>query len=109
MEAYTFYNPVGGKLGKDEHEKLASIYSAGIGFEPSEKFFISVEIQKEEDKPVNVNAGLQYQFLPQLLARAGVSAATSSLYMGIGFRLKSLRLTRPRIIILNLALHLACC
>ncbi len=86
------YNLIAGKLGKDEDEKLASIYSAGIGYEASEKFFISVEIEKEEDKPVNVNAGLQYKFLPQLLARAGVSAATSTMYFGIGLGVKSIRL-----------------
>ena len=86
------YNPLGGKLGKDEEEKLASIYTAGFGYEASEKFFISIEIGKEENSPVNVNAGLQYKFLPQLLARAGISAATSNLYLGIGFGWKSMRL-----------------
>jgi hypothetical protein len=85
------YNPVGGKLGKVEEEKLASLYSAGLGYEASEKFFISAEIEKQEDQPVNINAGLQYKFLPQLLARAGVSTATSSIYGGIGFGWKSLR------------------
>ena len=86
------YNPMESKLGKNEEEKLASIYSAGIGYEASGKFFISVEIEKEEDRPVNVNVGLQYKFLPQLLARAGISAATSTLYFGIGFGWKSMRL-----------------
>lgn len=86
------YNPLAGKLGKDENEKLASVYSAGIGYEPSDKFFISVELQKVEDKPVNVKAGLQYKFLPELLARGGVSAATSTIYFGIGFKWKSVRL-----------------
>jgi hypothetical protein len=85
------YNPVGGKLGKVEEEKLASLYSVGIGYEASEKVFLSAEIEKQEDEPVNVNAGLQYKFLRQLLARAGVSSATSSMYLGIGFGWKSLR------------------
>jgi len=86
------YNPVGGKLGENKEEKLASLYSAGLGYEASEKFFISIETEKEENKPVNIKAGLQYKFLPQLLARAGISAATSSMYMGIGFRVRSIRL-----------------
>ena len=85
-------NPIAGKLGKNEEEKLASIYSAGIGYEASENFFISIEIEKEEDKPVNINAGLQYKFLQQLLARLGVSAATSTMYLGIGFGWKTMRL-----------------
>src|SRR5205814_9284199 len=86
------YNPVGGKFGKDEQEKLSSVYSGGIGYEASDKFFISAEIEKEEDQPVNVNAGMQYKFLPQLLARGGISTSTSSMYLGIGVGWKSIRL-----------------
>ena len=86
------YNPVGGKFGKDNQEKLASVYTAGMGYEASENFFISAEIQKEENKPVSVNAGLQYKFIQQLLLRGGVCSATSLVYVGIGLQLKSFRL-----------------
>ncbi|MEI9944458.1 MAG: hypothetical protein WDN26_09605 [Chitinophagaceae bacterium] len=84
-------NPVGGKLGKDQQEKLPSVYTAGLGYEVSEKFFVSTEIIKEEDRPVNINAGMQYKFLPQLLARAGVATATSSLWLGVGLSWKTFR------------------
>ena len=77
-------NPVGGKFGKDQQEKLSSVYTLGFGYDASEKFFVSAEIVKEEDQPVNVNAGLQYKFIPQLMARAGMSTATSSAWIGIG-------------------------
>src|SRR4030095_764630 len=80
------YNPVGGTLGRAEEEKLASIYSAGFGFEGSEKFFVSAEIEKEEGQPVNVNAGLQYKFMEQLMARVGLSSATSSMYFGVDIK-----------------------
>ncbi len=86
------YNPVGGKFGNDKQEKLASVYTAGLGYEASDKFFVSAEILKEENKPVTVNGGMQYKFLPQLLARAGISTATSTIYAGIGLQLKSFRL-----------------
>jgi hypothetical protein len=85
------YNPLSSSLGKNDEEKLASVYSVGIGYDASEGFFMSIEIEKEEDKPVNVNVGLQYKFLPQLLTRIGISTATSSLYFGIGFGLRSMR------------------
>lgn len=85
-------NPVGGKFGKDQQEKLSSVYGFGIGYEASEKFFISAEIEKEEDQPVNVNAGLQYKFIPELLVRAGMASATSSAWLGLGLTLKSFRL-----------------
>jgi hypothetical protein len=41
-----------------------------LGYDASEKFLVSAEIEKEETA-VNVNAGMQYKFLPQLLARIG--------------------------------------
>ena len=85
-------NPVGGKFGKEQQEKLPSVYTIGFGFEASDKFFVSSEIIKEEDQPVNVSAGMQYKFLPQLMARVGVSSATSSGWLGLGLSLKSFRL-----------------
>lgn len=85
-------NPVGGKFGKNTGEKLASVYTIGLGYEASEKFFVSAEIEKEENQPVNINAGLQYKFLPRLLARAGIATNSSNLYAGVGLFLKNFRL-----------------
>ena len=85
-------NPVGGKFGKDKQEKLSSLYSFGLGYDASPKFLVSAEIEKEEDQPVNVTAGLQYKFLPQLHVRAGISSATSTGWLGLGLILKSFRL-----------------
>lgn len=85
-------NPVGGKFGKDQEEKLSSVYGVGIGYDASEKFFISMEIEKEEEQPVNVNAGFQYKLIPQLLVRAGMATATSSAWLGLGLTIKSFRL-----------------
>ena len=86
------YNPVGGKLNKGENEKLPAMYSAGLGFEPSDKFFISAEIEKEEDKPLNVKVGMQYRFVDQFHARAGISSSSSAFYFGIGYKWKAMRL-----------------
>lgn len=86
------YNPVGGKLGKSQQEKLVSVYSAGLGYEASNNFFVSAELEKEENQPVNINAGIQYKFLPQLMARAGIATASSNAYFGVGIFLKSFRI-----------------
>ena len=86
------YNPVGGKLGKDKEEKLASVYKAGLGYDASDHFFVSAEIIKEEDKPVNVIAGLQYQFAKQFFARAGFIGESTTAYAGAGISWKNLRL-----------------
>jgi hypothetical protein len=84
-------NPVGGRFGMRRQEKVPSVYTIGFGYEPSEDFFTSVEIIKEEKQPVNVNAGIQYRFARQLLVRAGVSSDVSLLWMGAGVLWKTFR------------------
>lgn len=86
------YNPIGGKLGKDSKEKLASVYKFGLGYDASDKFFISSEIIKEEDKPVNVIAGLQYHFAKQFFAKAGFISESTTAYAGAGVAWKNIRL-----------------
>ena len=85
------YNPVGGTLSKTD-EKLTSAYKVGLGYDASERFFVSAEIVKEEDYPVNVNAGVQYQFVKQFFARAGIASASSTAYAGVGISWTNLRL-----------------
>ena len=85
------YNPTRVSLGKNGEEKLPIVYSFGMGYDASEKFFIGTEIEKVEDQPVNVNAGLQYAFDQKLFARAGIMSSTSSFYLGLGFLWKKLR------------------
>ncbi len=87
------YNPVGGKLGKgDDEEKLASAYKLGLGYDASENFYVSADIIKEEDKPINVIGGLQYHFAKQFFARAGFVSETGSGFAGLGLGWKNLRL-----------------
>jgi hypothetical protein len=86
------YNPTGVKIGKNEEERLPSVYSFGAGWDASDKLFIGTEVQKEEGQPVNVNAGIQYHFDKLLFARAGVSSVSSTFYLGAGVLLKDFRI-----------------
>jgi hypothetical protein len=86
------YNPMGSKLSKEDGEKLGSSYKFGLGYEASESFFVSSEISKEEDQPVNVNAGFQYNFMKQFFVRAGIATETTNSYAGAGVRWKIFRL-----------------
>jgi hypothetical protein len=87
-----FYNPVGGYLSKTADEKLGAIYKFGIGYEVSENFLISAEIVKQEDFPINVNAGIQYSFAKQFFARVGIATEKESPYAGAGVYWNNLRL-----------------
>jgi hypothetical protein len=86
------YNPVGGKLGKNKEEKIAAAYKIGLGYDASDKFFVSSEIIKEEDKAVNVIAGLQYRFAKQFFAKAGFISESTTSYAGAGIGWENLRL-----------------
>lgn len=86
------YNPVGGKFGKMNNEKLASIYTTGIGYEVSDKVLVSAEISKEEDLPVNINAGMQYIFEDHFFARLGVASGTGNYFFGLGIHWKTFRI-----------------
>ncbi|RYY49683.1 MAG: hypothetical protein EOO06_06270 [Chitinophagaceae bacterium] len=86
------YNPVGGKLGKLENEKLASAYKLGLGYDATDNFYISAEIVKEEDRSVNVIGGVQYQFMKKFFARAGFLSESGSAFGGAGVGWKNFRL-----------------
>ncbi len=77
------YNPVGGQLSKTG-DKLPAAYTLGLGYDASDLFFVSAEMVKEENLPINVNAGVQYQWRKQFFARVGIATATSSPNAGLG-------------------------
>lgn len=85
------YNPVGMTLGKGSQEKLPSIYSMGIGYDVSAKFFIGAEAVKTEDQPLGINAGFQYLFADKLMARVSISSGSSTYYLGFGVQMTSIR------------------
>jgi hypothetical protein len=85
------YNPIGGKFSKT-NDKLTSAFKVGLGYDASDRFFVSAEVVKEEDFPVNLNAGFQYQFAKQFFARLGLASATSTGYAGVGLSWSNIRL-----------------
>lgn len=85
------YNPIGGRFS-NTNEKLTTAYTIGLGYDVSDNFFVGTEIVKEENFPINVNTGIQYRFLKQFFARAGIASATSTGYGGFGVSWNNLRL-----------------
>lgn len=86
------FNPAGGTLNKTTGEKIASVYRGGIGYEASDKFFISAEIIKEEGKNAGVNAALQYLPVKQLVLRAGINTVSTQPYAGAGIKFGQFRI-----------------
>jgi hypothetical protein len=58
----------------------------------SKQLFLSAELTKEENRPVNVQAGLQYMAVPdKLFLRTGITTVTASPYAGLGWQWKNCR------------------
>jgi hypothetical protein len=85
------YNPVGGKFSKTD-EKLTTAYTVGLGYDVSDNFFAGAELVKEENFPVNINAGVQYHFMKQFFARVGIATSNSAGYAGFGIGWQNFRL-----------------
>jgi len=85
-------NILGRKSGKSNDVKPAAVYSAGMGYDVADHLFLGAAIVKEEDRPVNVLACLQYRFGKIFFAKVGVATATGSPFAGAGLGWKNLRL-----------------
>lgn len=84
-------NPLGGKFLQAQNEKLASVFQLGIGYEASDDAFVSMEIIKEEDRALNVLAGVQYSINKKLFTRAGIATATNEPFFSAGWQWKNCR------------------
>jgi hypothetical protein len=78
-------SPAGGRFGGSSGVNLPAVYGVGFGYEPSDLFFITAEIVKEENAAVSVNAGFEYQLAASCWLRAGVTTGSSSVWGGAGF------------------------
>jgi hypothetical protein len=92
VTGFHIVNPVGGHFRNHNEEKLAAVYQFGAGYEVSKQLFLSAELTKEENQPVNVQAGLQYVLVPdRLFVRTGIATATTTPYIGMGWQWKNCR------------------
>ena len=64
------YNPFSSKLGKTGNEQLACNLQGRLWLRGISQVFVSTEIVKQEDQPVNVNVGLQYNLHERVFLRA---------------------------------------
>lgn len=70
-----------------ENEYLAAALAFGIGYRPSQKVFLTTEIEKDLEFPARVRAGIEYFLIDALVLRFGLSTAPSSLSFGVGYSL----------------------
>lgn len=71
-------------------ETIPTRLSAGIAFMPSEKTFITTEIEKDLDHEMILKSGIEYQFRKKFYFRTGFNVQPSRAFFGIGFKPKKL-------------------
>ena len=84
-------NSAGNRFGESAQEKMAAVFTMGVGYEASDKVFTSVEIIKEAGQPPGINAGMQYVFAKQLVVRVALATGNNNYYIGMGWQWKTFR------------------
>ena len=70
-----------------EAAALESLFSFGASYQASEKVLLTASIQKHQEYPLSVNAGLEYLPSENVFIRLGAQAQPTKVSMGIGYQL----------------------
>ncbi|MVT10778.1 hypothetical protein [Chitinophaga tropicalis] len=84
------FNPVGRKL---ENEVLPVIYTAGLGYEVSPEFLLSIVLKQHSNVPPSTAVMCEYRPVKQLLLRSGISSDPQFTNMAAGVLLRRLYLS----------------
>jgi len=88
--AANVYNPI--SMDVDTKEKLATTFTLGIAYIPSEKLIISIDAEKELDELFRIKAGIEYRPLKPLYLRIGAATNPTLLTFGLGTEFKNFKL-----------------
>lgn len=82
-------NPKGGRFGASRAEQLPFVYTAGLGYDASDKFFVGADITREENQDPVFRVVFVYKPVSQVITRAGVATSITSYWLGAAFILQS--------------------
>ena len=78
-----------GFRSNQQSEKLKTVYTIGLGYDASDKFFASIAFQKEEDHQNDIHAMVRYDVQNNIGFKAGISTQVPVAYGGIIIGLKN--------------------
>lgn len=73
-------------------DRIPVILKAGLGYQPYNKLFLSIETEKNLDYPATVRVGVNYQIHQYFFVRTGISTQPFNSAFGIGFQPKNFSL-----------------
>jgi hypothetical protein len=77
--------------GSKERSPTATVTQFGVGYAPSEEFYVAVESQKEEDKPPQAIFVICYQYAGKYFFNGCWATGAHQPYIGTGWQWKNLR------------------
>jgi hypothetical protein len=80
------------KLISTDGERLPTKLVAGLGFRPSEKIFLTTEIEKDLDYQATWRSGLEYALYKKVFFRTGFNMNPNAAYFGLGAQKKNLKI-----------------
>jgi len=88
------YNPTRAKLGTSVEggvpvdERIPTLLRAGFAYTFSPKLLMTLEAEKDIDRPERVRVGVEYNPNKVLYLRTGISTAPTGSHFGVGFHLE---------------------
>lgn len=82
----TLYNLTQARLAPYQDERVPTVLRAGLAWRAATKVLLLAETEKDVEQDADFKAGLEYQPVPTLALRAGLSSLTSQLTGGVGFQ-----------------------
>jgi hypothetical protein len=94
------FNPLQQKISHTLYsENISSKFGFGLGYQPSKKLSLALEVNKDIDYKAQLKMGMDYRVLDKVALRAGFSTQPNLTYFGVGFNLKNIQIN------LNASLH----
>jgi hypothetical protein len=86
------HNLTQARLADFQDERFPTVMTAGLTYKPGEKTLLSLETEKDLERPANFKGGLEYKVIEQLALRTGFSSARQSATAGVGFTSRQLQI-----------------
>jgi hypothetical protein len=79
-------------INKQTGEKMQTLMSLAVAINPSDKIFLTSEVQKDLNFKILWKTGLEYKFYKKFTARTGVNLNPQAAFFGFGWKSKRLTL-----------------
>jgi hypothetical protein len=80
------------QLSEQNKERMPTLLILGMGFKPSEKLYLSTEIEKDLDYTLCWKSGVEYKVHKKFTARTGFNLNPQTGFAGLGFKPKKFQL-----------------